>query len=100
MATVSQSMKVKVKFFATFRELFGKEVEIELGSGTNIQDLLNLLCDSRQRRQTVFDDSGKVRYFLGILKRSRHIQYLVKTDTDKELKDGDVVTVLPPIGGG
>jgi molybdopterin synthase sulfur carrier subunit len=91
-------MKVKVKFFATFRELFGEEVEIELRSGANIQDLLNLLCNSRKRRQTVFDDSGKVRYFIGILKRGRHIQVLDGTHT--ELKDGDVVTMLPPLGGG
>jgi len=41
-------MKVTVKLFATFRELFGAEVkEIELENGANIQDLLNLLCHSR-----------------------------------------------------
>ena len=91
-------MKVKVKFFATFRELFGGEKEIELESGSNIQELLNLLCDSRQRRQKLFDRSGKLRPYIKILKNGRSIQFLGGIHT--ELADGDVVAIFPPVGGG
>ena len=92
-------MKVKMKFFATFRELFGSvEKEIELESRSDIQELLNLLCDSRQCRQKIFDYSGKLRPYIKILKNGRHIQFLDGIYT--ELKEGDVVTMFPPVGGG
>ena len=69
-------MKIKVKFFATFRELFdGKEKEIELGSGANIEDLLNLLCDSYHCHKEIFV-SGKIKPYIKILKNGRHIQFL------------------------
>jgi len=92
-------MKIKVKFFATFRELFDGEVkEIGLDNGSSIQDLVNLLCDSRQRRQKIFDHSGGLRPYIKILKNGRHIEFLNGIRT--ELGDGDVVAMFPPVGGG
>ncbi len=92
-------MKIKVKFFATFRELFGgEEKEIELESGSNIQDLLNLLCGSSQRRQEIFDNSGKLRPYVTILKNGRNIQFLGGLHTG--LEKGDVIMIFPPMAGG
>jgi len=82
-------MKVKVKFFATFRELFGADVkEIELENRSNIQGLLNLLCDSRQRSEEIFNHSDKVKGYIKILKNGRDIEFLDGIYT--ELKEGDV----------
>ncbi len=90
-------MKIKVKFFATFKELFGGEAkEIELESGANIQDLLNLLCDSRRCRQEIFSPSGRLISY--VLKNGRHIELLDGINT--ELKEGDVISIIPPVGGG
>jgi molybdopterin synthase sulfur carrier subunit len=92
-------MKIRVKFFATFKELFGGgEKEIELGSGASIQDLINLLCVSAQCRQEIFGNSDKLRPYIKILKNGRHIQFLDGVHT--KLGEGDVVTVFPPAGGG
>ncbi len=91
-------MKVKVRFFATFRELFGREKEIELGSRSNIQELLNLLCDSHRRRQEIFDRSGKLRPHVKILKNGRNIQFL--GGSNAELEDADVLAIFPPVAGG
>jgi len=92
-------MKVKVKFFATFKELFGTDVtEIELGSGANIRELLNLLCDSRRCHKEIFDHSGEIRHYVKILKNGRHIEFLDGIHT--ELKEDDVVAMFPPVAGG
>ena len=58
-------MKIKVKFFAHFRELFSAdESEIELKSAANVQELLSLLCNSYERREKIFDQSGELRPYV------------------------------------
>jgi len=92
-------MKVEVKFFATFREIFNaNEIEIELESASNIQELLCLLCDSRKRRQEIFDPSGELRPSVMILKNGRHVQSLDGVQTS--LEAGDTIAMFPPLGGG
>jgi len=92
-------MKIRVKFFTTLRELFGaEEKEIELENGSDILDLLNILCDSSRRRQTIFDNSGKPKTYIQILKNRRPIQSLDGIHT--KLGEGDVVGILPPVFGG
>ena len=92
-------MKVRVKFFATFRELFGaEEREVELDKGAGVGELLAALCDSNKCRQKIFDESGKIRRDVKMLKKGRHIQLL--DELHSELEDGDVVSVFPPLFGG
>jgi len=98
-AKVKQSIKVKVKFFTTFRQLFGVEAkDIELESGADIEALLHLLCDSRRCSQELFDPSGNIRGYVKILKNGRHIEFLDGTHT--KLEEGDVVAMFPPAAGG
>jgi len=93
-------MKIKVKFLATLKELFGgeeKEIEVAAG-GSNILDLLNLLCDSPQRRQKIFGHTDKPRSYIQIFKNRRPIQSLDGIHT--KLEEGDVIVVVPPVFGG
>ena len=89
-------MKIKAKFFASFRELF-QEGEVELPNGSTMGDLLNLLCDSSKRREQIFD-GAELRPYLAILKNGQHIFHLNGLDT--KLDDGDTVAIFPPVGGG
>ena len=92
-------MKIQVKFFATFKELFEAGVsEIELESGSNIQALLDILCDSPPRRRALFDGSGKLKPYVKILKKGRHIEFL--NGLSAPLEEGDVISIFPPVGGG
>ena len=92
-------MLVKVKFFATFRELFkGKEVEVELASAPNVQRLLNYLCQSPKCRREILDRYGKPRPDVMILKNGKQIQSLDGVQT--ELEAGDTIAMFPPLGGG
>lgn len=92
-------LKIKVKFFASFREVFHKDkFDVELGEPANIVDLLNSLCDSHECRQKIFDESGKLRPNVIILKNRRHIDLLGGIRAD--LKEGDEIAILPIMPGG
>jgi molybdopterin synthase sulfur carrier subunit len=89
-------LKIRVKFFASFRELF-QEGEVELQSGSTMGDLVNLLCDSSKRREGIFD-GAELKPYLSILKNGQHIFHLSGLET--KLDDGDTVAIFPPVGGG
>ncbi len=92
-------MRVKVKFFATFREIFGvAEKEIELGSKASFRDLLDTLCDSNECRQKLFDDTGKIRRDVKMLRKGKHVQ--LGAQLDSELEDGDIISMFPSMFGG
>jgi len=91
--------KVKVKLFGDLQEAFQeREGEIELERAPNIRGLLDLLCNSYERRQKIFDQSGQIRSDINILKNGRNIYFLDGIQT--ELKKGDTIAIFPPIFGG
>jgi len=92
-------MKITVKFFAPFRELFGaNESEIELRNAPDVREFLNLLCDSDERRDKIFDQSGELRPYVMILKNRQPIQIFDGVRT--KLKEGDEIAIFPPVSGG
>ncbi|MEM4297747.1 MAG: ubiquitin-like small modifier protein 1 [Nitrososphaerota archaeon] len=94
-------MQVLTKFFATLREITDKREEnIELPTGSTVRDFLNELVKMYGKRayEYIFDENGKVREYLTILLNG---QALNASRIDSiQLKDRDVVVILPPIGGG
>jgi molybdopterin synthase sulfur carrier subunit len=92
-------MKIKVKFCLDFRELFGvSEKEIDTDEGINVEDLLNLICNSYRCRKKIFDEPNKINSQVRILINGHSIRGSDGLHTG--IKQGDVVTIFPPAVGG
>jgi len=79
-------MHITVKLFATlvrFRSgtQVAKPFDVELPDGSDIQDLIDLLKIPAEETHVVFINN-------------------IIEDTQSKLKDGDMVGMFPPVGGG
>lgn len=93
-------MKVKVKYFAIFRELTNKrEEELEVKEGSTVKDLLEVLAEKygKKFRDIVFNE-GAVSDRLLMLLDGVNIYSLNNLET--KLNENSVFVILPPVGGG
>lgn len=74
-------IKVEVRLFATFREGREKKQIISLDEGAEISEVLKILNIKEEE--------------IGILLLNG-----MDSSVDKKLKDGDVIALFPPVGGG
>ncbi len=88
-----------IRAFANFRDILGKDLWVELKDGSTIKDLLDSLCESHPRmKSAIFDESGKVREYVILMKNRKDVDSLEGLGTT--LSEGDEVAILPPIAGG
>jgi MoaD family protein len=97
-------LKISVRFFTSLRELLGKKEEtIEFPKAARVT-VDNVLEKLKQRYgksfvEYVYDQkTGEMKGFLQILVNGRSSSTLNGMQT--ELADGDVLAILPPVGGG
>jgi MoaD family protein len=89
---------VKLKLYAYFRDLFGgREQEAALVPGSSGRDLLNLICDSSERREGIFSGQDLKPHIVVMINGS---PLPSATGLDTPLRDGDVVSLFPFMGGG
>jgi molybdopterin synthase sulfur carrier subunit len=94
-------MKVEVKFFTSLREITGKKVdEIQLQNTITVNELVTLLSEKYGKtfREYIYNKKGDVQEFLSFLVNGKNINIMQGFDT--KLQEGNVVVILPPIGGG
>jgi molybdopterin synthase sulfur carrier subunit len=92
-------MRIKVRAFASFREILGKETEMEMKEGSTISDLLyELASSSPELREAAFDDSGNLLDYVLMMINRKRIDHSGLEEA--ELKDGDEVAIFPPVAGG
>lgn len=93
-----------MRFFASLRELVGKKVEyIEFQGGeeATVEKVLKRLSEiyGKDFVEYVFDrETGEIQSYLLLLVNGRSITVLDGLET--RLIDGDVLAILPPVGGG
>lgn len=94
-------MKIEVKFFTSLREITCKKVEeVQLLSAITVEELLTQLSKKygKEFREYLYNEKGKVHRYLSILVNGKSIN--VQRGLDTALKEGDIVAILPPVGGG
>jgi MoaD family protein len=92
-------MKIKVKFLANFGDLFGaREKDVSFADGATLRLLLDLLCDSPERRAQVLTAAGDIHPQVVIMKNGTPVQSL--GGLEMPLEDGSVVAIFPFLGGG
>ena len=94
-------MKIEVKFFTSLREITGKKVDkIQLQNVITVEELLTLLSEKYGKKfiEYIYNKKGKVHGFLSFLVNGKNINVLQGFDT--ELKQGDTIVIIPPVGGG
>ena len=94
-------MEVEVRYYAMLREAAGtRREELELPEGSIFGDLMDVVVDKYGPvfRRYVFDDDGRERDYLSFMVNGVSVHSREGFDTP--LADGDVVTILPPVGGG
>jgi sulfur-carrier protein len=92
-------MIVHIKAFANFRDILGKDMDVEVKDCSTIKDLLDDLISSRRRlKSALFDESGQIKEYVILMKNRKNINSLDGLQT--MLSEGDEVAILPPVAGG
>ncbi|MGD8545535.1 MAG: MoaD family protein [Candidatus Bathyarchaeota archaeon] len=95
---------MSVRFFAAMREIVGKRVEFlefPQGEEVTVRRILQRLAKlyGEDFVEYVFDrKTGEVQDYLTLIVNGRSINTLDGLET--EIIEGDVLALLPPIGGG
>lgn len=81
-------MKIKVKFFASYREALGKDqIDVETEEETNISGLLNIIKRDHPELGNLIEP-------VIVSVNREYASY------DTIIKEGDEVALLPPVSGG
>ena len=97
-------MQVSVRFFTSLREITNKKEEalkFPEGAKVTVEVVLKMLSQRYGKRfvEYVYDaKTDEVRSFLQFLVNGKSATTLNGLET--ELEDGDVLAILPPVGGG
>lgn len=94
-----RTLKVEARLYGGLERVFQEnQKQVELTKASTVRALLELVCNSPERRREIFDDHGQIRPDLVVLRNGRSIVFLGGLDT--ELNDGDTVAVFLPVRGG
>ena len=96
-------MIITVRFFTRLREITGKREET-LNFSDEVVTLKNILLKLTEQFDKEFanylydNKNGNVKDFLQFLVNGKNVS--TEKDLNTELNDGDVLAIIPPVGGG
>lgn len=91
-------MAITVKYFASVREYMGKKTDVVTKDNIKVVDLIKSLEGENGNLDKLLLKGGKLKPQYKIMINGRDIEFLDGIDT--RVKDGDIVAIFPPVGGG
>jgi len=91
-------MQVRVRAFGDLAKILGEDTIVDLPSGSNVEDLIDRLGERSKGLHEKMLRGEEPRPNFLVLIGGLNIQFLKKFKTI--LNEGDVVSLLPPAGGG
>jgi molybdopterin synthase sulfur carrier subunit len=97
-------LRISVRFFTILREVTGKKeevIEFSRGETVTVNSVLKKLAERYGRKfvEYIYDSKeGEVKGFLQFLVNGRSVTSFDGLDT--RLASGDVLAIIPPVGGG
>ena len=93
-------MTVRVEICFSFkREINDADIALELDDGATVLDAVRaLVARYPTLKPRLFDRTGKIHRHINALRNGGNVSYRKGFDTP--LADGDLVALLPPVGGG
>lgn len=92
-------MKIQVRMFGRFKQLFGDGEEVKVPEGTHPLGALGSIVDTQSElHSAIFDDDGNIRNHIVLMvnrKRISPTEFNLVT-----LQEDDELAVLPPVAGG
>ena len=91
-------MKVRVRFFAQFRERYGGDHMIDPPPGATVADAVRAVAGTGAAEDSAIGPDGTLRDYVILMRNGRRIEHdEAETAT---VEDGDELAVFPPVAGG
>jgi MoaD family protein len=91
-------MRVRVRAFGGLKKVLGHQFEIDLEGDSKVEDLLRLLGRRLDSPEKLLTPEGELAENLSVLLNGLSVN--VGKKSREPLSEGDVVSLLPPSGGG
>lgn len=92
-------MKVKVRFFARFRELLGTDIPAEPETGITLLSLVRDIAEKKKEGyDAIFDGQGNFHEFVIVMRNGKRVEH--NDAASVRVTDGDEIAVFPPVAGG
>ncbi len=90
---------MKVRAFALFREILGKEMDVDIPEGSTVITLLERMGSiSPAFKEQAFDGSGGLKDYVLLMVNRKRIDPI--NDLSLPLAEGDELAIFPPVAGG
>lgn len=95
----ARTIRVMVKFFGPFRDVFGgRAIELALSADASLGELLTRISDTLERKREIFAGTGILQPHIVIMQNGVPVQG--PGGLDRPLQAGDVIAIFPFLGGG
>lgn len=93
-------MRINIKLFGQFRDLVDRnQVEVDVSQGEGVLEALSALVGSHPELEgRVLDEEGYLNPYAVVFLNGRNTRALEQSNPS--LKEGDVMILIPSVGGG